>query len=92
MSDAALHARAGTGTIAVRPSLDREFDPRTAMVFLRLLGAGLLFVAYSLYADVDASGARVTTTIRNIALAWVLTLPMAMMLSAGLYILFLNMF
>jgi PiT family inorganic phosphate transporter len=62
------------------------------MVFLRLLGAGLLFVAYSLYADVDASGARVTTTIRNIALAWVLTLPMAMMLSAGLYILFLNMF
>jgi PiT family inorganic phosphate transporter len=61
MSDAALHARAGTGTISVRPSLDREFDPRTAMVFLGLLGAGLLFVAYSLYADVDASGARVTT-------------------------------
>src|SRR6266446_3574053 len=61
MTDAALHARAGTGTIAARPSLDREFDPRTAMVFLGLLGAGLLFVAYSLYADVDASGARVTT-------------------------------
>jgi PiT family inorganic phosphate transporter len=31
-------------------------------------------------------------TIRNIALAWVLTLPMAMMLSAGLYILFLHLF
>src|ERR1700720_1665864 len=30
-------------------------------------------------------------TIRNIALAWVLPLPMAMMLSAGLYILFLNL-
>jgi phosphate/sulfate permease len=28
----------------------------------------------------------------DIALAWVLTLPMAMMLSAGLYILFLNLF
>ena len=38
-----------------------EPDPRTAIVFLGLLGAGLLFVAYSLYADVDASGARVTT-------------------------------
>jgi PiT family inorganic phosphate transporter len=32
-----------------------------AMVFLGLLGAGLLFVAYSLYADVDASGTRITT-------------------------------
>ena len=31
------------------------------------------------------------STIRNIALAWVLTLPMAMMLSAGLYLLFLNL-
>src|ERR1700736_4904593 len=36
------------------------FDPRTAIIFLGLLGAGLLF-AYSLYADVDASGARTTT-------------------------------
>src|SRR5437879_7782481 len=60
MTDAALHEDVGTGTIAARPSLDREFDPRTAMVFLGLLGAGLLFVAYSLYADVDASGARIT--------------------------------
>jgi len=32
------------------------------------------------------------STIRNIALAWILTLPMAMMLSAFLYILFLNLF
>jgi inorganic phosphate transporter, PiT family len=45
----------------VRSSLDREFDPRTAFIFLGLLGAGLLFVAYSLYADVDASGTRITT-------------------------------
>jgi len=39
----------------------------------------------------NGSGLQLST-IRNIALAWVLTLPMAMMLSAGLYILFLNMF
>src|SRR6201997_3198621 len=61
MADAALQAQAGTGAVAVRPSLDRGFDPRTVIVFLGLLGAGLLFVAYSLYSDVDASGARTTT-------------------------------
>jgi inorganic phosphate transporter, PiT family len=61
MADAALHAQVGSPPIAVRPKLDRGFDPRTAWVFLGLLGAGLLFVAYSLYVDVDASGARTTT-------------------------------
>ena len=39
----------------------------------------------------NGSGLQLST-IRNIALAWVLTLPMAMMLSAGLYVLFLQMF
>ena len=57
MADAALETHAGTGINVVRPSLDRGFDPRAAIVFVGLLGAGLLFVAYSRYADVDASGA-----------------------------------
>jgi inorganic phosphate transporter, PiT family len=61
MTDTALPVQAGAGSIAVRPKLDRGFDPRTIIVFLGLLGVGLLFVAYSLYADVDASGARITT-------------------------------
>jgi PiT family inorganic phosphate transporter len=61
MADAALDARAVTGAKPVRPSLDKGFDPRTAIVFLLLLGGGLLFVAYSLYADVAASGAKTTT-------------------------------
>jgi PiT family inorganic phosphate transporter len=39
----------------------------------------------------NGSGLQLST-IRNIAMAWVLTLPMAMMLSGGLYILFLNTF
>ncbi|MGA7863901.1 MAG: inorganic phosphate transporter, partial [Stellaceae bacterium] len=39
----------------------------------------------------NGSGLQMST-LRNIALAWVLTLPAAMMLSGGLYILFLNIF
>ena len=61
MTDAALHVGAGSGTIAARPKLDRAMDPRTAIILLLVLAGGLLYVAYSLYADVDASGARTTT-------------------------------
>jgi inorganic phosphate transporter, PiT family len=61
MADAALQVEAGGGAIAARPKLDRALDPRTAIIFLLLLAGGLLYVAYSLYADVDASGARPTT-------------------------------
>src|SRR5271156_967580 len=61
MTDAALHVGAGPGTIAPRPKLDRPLDPRTAIILLLVLAGGLLYVTYSLYADVDASGARPTT-------------------------------
>jgi PiT family inorganic phosphate transporter len=61
MADAALQAQAGTGAIAVRPSLDRGLNPRTAIMFLLLLAGGVFFVAYSLYSDVAASGTRTTT-------------------------------
>jgi phosphate/sulfate permease len=44
-----------------------------------------------LASEAPRSGLQLST-IRNIVLAWVLTLPMAMMLSAGLYVLFLNLF
>jgi len=39
----------------------------------------------------NGSGLQLST-IRNIVLAWVLTLPMAMMLSAGLYVLFVHLY
>jgi inorganic phosphate transporter, PiT family len=61
MADAALQAQAGTGAIAVRPRLDGRSGPRTAIVCLGLLGMGLFFVAYSLYADISASGTNSTT-------------------------------
>ena len=43
------------------PKLDRGFNPLAAILFLGVLAAGLLFVAYSIYADVDATGTRVTS-------------------------------
>jgi hypothetical protein len=42
MANAALQAQAGTGTVGVRPYFDRAFDPPTVIIFLGLLGAGLL--------------------------------------------------
>src|SRR5947209_8028790 len=46
---------------AARPNLDKGFNPLTMILFFGILAAGLLFVAYSIYADVGATGARVTT-------------------------------
>ena len=41
---------------ASRPNLDKGFNPLTMILFFGILAAGLLFVAYSIYADVDATG------------------------------------
>ena len=58
MADVALRTGAGTGAAEYARGLIDALDPRTAIIFLLLLGGGLLYVAYSLYADVAASGAR----------------------------------
>jgi PiT family inorganic phosphate transporter len=41
------------------PDLDRGNHPLTVVILLGVLAAGLLFVAYSIYVDLDATGARV---------------------------------
>jgi PiT family inorganic phosphate transporter len=46
---------------ASRPNLDKGFNPLTMIIFFGILAAGLAFVAYSIYADVDATGAKVTS-------------------------------
>src|ERR1700685_503595 len=66
MTDFALDQKiSGTdgGTIepASRPNLDKGFNPLTMIIFFGILAAALLFVAYSIYADVDATGAKVTS-------------------------------
>src|SRR6202142_1030974 len=46
---------------ASRPNLDKGFNPLTMIIFFGILAAGLSFVAYSIYADVDATGTKVTS-------------------------------
>jgi PiT family inorganic phosphate transporter len=46
---------------AARPNLDKGFNPLTMIMFFGILAAGLLFVTYSIYADVNATGTKVTS-------------------------------
>ena len=51
----------GTVEPASRPNLDKGFNPLTMILFFGILAAGTLFVAYSIYSDVEATGTRVTS-------------------------------
>jgi PiT family inorganic phosphate transporter len=59
MSDMALP---GSIEPALRrgPDLDKGFHPLTGIIYMGVVAAALLFVAYSIYADIDATGAKVT--------------------------------
>jgi PiT family inorganic phosphate transporter len=60
MSDVALP---GSIEPALRrgPDLDRGFHPLTGVIYMGVIGAALLFVAYSIWVDVDATGTQVKT-------------------------------
>ena len=44
-----------------RPKLDHPVSPLTGILFFAVIGISVLFVAYSLYVDVQESGTRVVT-------------------------------
>jgi inorganic phosphate transporter, PiT family len=46
---------------AHRPELDKGFNPLTVILFAGILAGGLLYVAYSLYADLNAAGTEITS-------------------------------
>src|SRR5712675_86812 len=71
MTDLALNSSMAEGAPvqpASRPNLDKGFNPLTMIIFFGILAAGLLFVAYSIHADIDATGAKVTTYLPYILL------------------------
>ena len=71
MTDMTIDSTRGEGAPiqpASRPNLDKGFNPLTMIIFFGVLAAGLLFVAYSIYDDVNATGVRVTTYLPYILL------------------------
>jgi len=50
------------------PDLDRGFNPLTMILFMGVIAAAGLFVAYSVYQDVDAAGTRITSFVPFILL------------------------
>ncbi|MBR0872263.1 inorganic phosphate transporter [Bradyrhizobium tropiciagri] len=71
MTDITLNSSISEGAPiqpASRPNLDKGFNPLTMILFFGILAAGLLYVAYSIYSDVDATGTKVTTYLPYILL------------------------
>lgn len=57
-----MSASGGASTPADgRPKLDHPVNPLAGIIFMGVIGAALLFVAYSLYVDVNETGTKVTT-------------------------------
>jgi len=50
------------------PELDRGFHPLTGIIYMGVVAAALLFVAYSIYDDVTATGTHVTSYLPYILL------------------------
>src|SRR6201995_1770675 len=50
------------------PDLDGGFHPLTGIIYMGVVAAALLFVAYSIYSDVDATGTRATSYLPYILL------------------------
>ncbi len=43
------------------PKLDHAANPLAVILFMGVVGAGVLFVAYSIYSDIDAAGVRISS-------------------------------
>lgn len=60
MSDVALPGSIEPA-LSKGPDLNRGFHPLTGVIYIGVIAAALLFVAYSIWVDVDAAGAQVKT-------------------------------
>ena len=63
MTDIAATLRAPDHVVAAadKPKLDAPSNPIVLILFFGFLAAGILYMAYSVYVDVDAAGAQATT-------------------------------
>jgi len=79
MPDLTIPATATTGFehAPTRPKLDHDFGPKTAVLFFSILAIMLLFIAYSVYTDVEESGSRTTTWLPFLLLGVALLIALA---------------
>jgi len=61
MTDIAATMHAPDHAVAEKPKLDSPSNPIVMILFFGFLAAGILYMAYSVYVDVDAAGAPATT-------------------------------
>src|SRR3954454_135314 len=62
MTDIAASGPAASGLAgSTKPKLDNPQSPIAAIIFFGFLAAGILYMAYSIYVDVGASGMKTTT-------------------------------
>ncbi len=59
------------------PDLDRGFHPLTGVIYLGVVAAAILFVAYSIYLDIDATGTKVTNYLPYLLLFVALLIALA---------------
>ncbi|MFI4995351.1 MAG: inorganic phosphate transporter [Hyphomicrobiales bacterium] len=59
-----------------RPRLDHPINPMAIYGFLAILAAGFLFVAYSIYVDVEATGARLISVMPYLLLGVALVIAL----------------
>src|ERR1700726_1406357 len=45
------------------PKLDHETNPLAAIIFMGVVGAAVLFAAYSIYSDIDAAGVKISSVL-----------------------------
>ena len=61
MTDIAAPLHSSADLVAEKPKLEAPKSPLAAILFFGFLTAGLLYMAYSVYVDVDESGMKTTT-------------------------------
>ena len=62
MSDVAFPGSIKPAARSGGPKLDHGINPLQGIIYVGVVAAGLLFVAYSIYADIDATGTRATSS------------------------------
>lgn len=61
MTDIAASLHSVAHTAAEKPKLEQPMTPLTAIIFFGALAAGVLFMGYSLYVDVEETGMKTAT-------------------------------